>query len=138
MVLSRPEGFLSQDKITQNYEFDVRQTQYYTSAGRYLGLIESSRSKDEGTIYQLTAKGRTIAGKDARSRNLALVEIILSRRVFREAMEDYLKTGELPPIPLMIQRIIAAKIKIGNSTPRRRAQTVISWIRWIAKLTKDA
>jgi hypothetical protein len=35
------KGFLSKEKITQNYDFDYRQTNYYTGAGKYLGLIYS-------------------------------------------------------------------------------------------------
>ena len=34
----------TKDDITLNYDFDPRQTNYYTDAGRYLGLIESNRS----------------------------------------------------------------------------------------------
>ena len=30
---------LSRDEITYRYDFDSRQTNYYTDAGRYLGLI---------------------------------------------------------------------------------------------------
>ncbi|MEB3342752.1 type II restriction enzyme, partial [Okeania sp.] len=34
------ENDLTPNEITENYQFDKRQTDYYTSAGRYLGLIE--------------------------------------------------------------------------------------------------
>lgn len=137
-ALASSEGFISRDKVTIDYDFDARQTDYYTSAGRYLGIIESLRSAEEGTVYQLTAKGMALTNKDARSRNLALVEILLSRRVFRAAMESYLKTGELPPVALVMKSMNDAKIPLNETTRERRAQTVIGWIRWIGGLTKDA
>ncbi len=137
-TLAGPEGYLSRDKITTNYEFDVRQTSYYTSAGIYLGLVERHSRTEEGTIYKLTPLGIKLMGKDARSRNLALVEIILSRQVFRDAMKAYLKTAEYPPKSLVIKSMNDAKIVLNNTTLTRRVNTVLGWIRWIAGLTKDA
>ena len=37
--LLKQKGFISKNDITQNYDFDYRQTNYYSSAARYLGLI---------------------------------------------------------------------------------------------------
>lgn len=38
--LLKQKGFISKNDITQNYDFDYRQTNYYSSAARYLGLIK--------------------------------------------------------------------------------------------------
>ncbi len=51
------EAELSKDEITANYDFDPRQTNYYTDAGRYLGLIEKCR-EDGQIIFLLTDEGR--------------------------------------------------------------------------------
>lgn len=138
VTLAEPESYLTNDAITMNYEFKPRQADYYASAGRYLGLMERRRDSNEGTIYVLTPFGKKTMAKDARSRNLALVEVILSRGVFRRAMESYCKTGELPPVSVVIGWMKDANIEINRITANRRAQTVIGWVRWIAKLTKDA
>ena len=34
------EKILNKDEVTAKYDFDARQTDYYTSAARYLGLID--------------------------------------------------------------------------------------------------
>ncbi len=46
--LLNKSGVLSREEITSNYDFDQRQTRYYTDAGRYLGLI--SKMKEEGEV----------------------------------------------------------------------------------------
>ncbi|MDJ0553881.1 MAG: hypothetical protein QNJ68_05495 [Microcoleaceae cyanobacterium MO_207.B10] len=39
------ENYLTKDEITENYQFDRRQTDYYISAGKYLGLIQKREKK---------------------------------------------------------------------------------------------
>lgn len=41
--LLKQREFISKEDITQNYDFYSRQTDYYTNAGRYLGLITTGR-----------------------------------------------------------------------------------------------
>lgn len=43
----------TKDDITLNYDFDPRQTNYYTDAGRYLGLIEKSKA-NENIVFRLS------------------------------------------------------------------------------------
>ncbi len=47
------EGEKSRDEITLNYAFDPRQTNYYTDAGRYLGLINKNNN-NRMPIYSLS------------------------------------------------------------------------------------
>lgn len=72
-------GAMSQEDITTNHAFDRRQTQYYTNAGRYLGLIENRRTREEGVTYLLTARGVAIMARRPAERNLALAETILEQ-----------------------------------------------------------
>jgi hypothetical protein len=134
-TLEGAKGALTQDEITTNYAFDVRQTQYYASATQYLGLTDKPQSSDLGMVYSLTTLGSNLTKKAAKARNLALVELILSRQVFRDAMEAYLKNGEIPPAAFIVNSMENSKIGINATTARRRAQTVIGWVRWIARLT---
>ena len=53
------ESELTKDEITSNYDFDPRQTNYYTDAGRYLGLIEKRRENGQ-IIFSLTDEGRRL------------------------------------------------------------------------------
>ena len=44
--------------ITINYAFDERQTNYYTDAARYLGLVDKQRN--DSITFFLTSKGKNI------------------------------------------------------------------------------
>ena len=48
---------MTRDDITTNYAFDQRQTNYYTDAGRYLGLIRKYRDNEQ-VCFSLTEEGR--------------------------------------------------------------------------------
>src|SRR6476620_1702745 len=47
------ERDLTTDDITENYKFDRRQTDYYTNAGLYIGLIEKDKSSIKKTNLSL-------------------------------------------------------------------------------------
>lgn len=56
------EADLPQQDITQKYQFDLRQTQYYTNSAIYLGMVQKFR--DKSTIsYSLTDVGKSILEK---------------------------------------------------------------------------
>lgn len=129
------KGSLHQEEITTNYAFDIRQAQYYTNAGRYLGLIDRKPAPESGVVYSLTALGMLIMRKEPRMRNLALVELILSRKVFYEAVSYYLHNAKLPDNSDVVCFMEKAELSISNATIERRAQSVISWMRWIISLT---
>ena len=60
------------DNITAKYTFDVRQTNYYTSAAQYLGLLpkgkgtEGENTDSRTVVYELTNEGRKIMKKTYR------------------------------------------------------------------------
>lgn len=128
-------GNISQEDITTRYSFDLRQTQYYTNGGRYLGLIERIEERGVGVSYRLTEYGIQLMQKPPRARNLALIELILQHEVFRDAVEYYLSNSYCPSrieISGMMQK---AGLSINETTSERRAQSVIGWIKWIMRLT---
>ena len=130
-------GVLTQDEVTTNYAFDLRQTQYYTNAARYLGLVERLENEENGVYYSLTAYGTQLMNKAPKARNLALVETILSRRVFRGAVEFYLANSQQPPDDAIVELIQSARPELTGTTPPRRASTVRKWVSWIMKLTAE-
>jgi hypothetical protein len=130
---------MSQEEITTNHAFDRRQTQYYTNAGRYLGLIQRRQNREEGVTYSLTPKAVAIMARQPARRNLALVETILEHRVFAETVRLYLAQAGRPEINQVIEIMRAAELGLdqeGHTTIPRRAQTVLSWIDWIMRLTR--
>ena len=59
--LLKQQDFISKEEITQNYDFDDRQTDYYSNAGKYLGLIDTGRDLSTGQIgCFLTKKGKKV------------------------------------------------------------------------------
>lgn len=127
----------SKNEITENYAFDERQTNYYTDAGRYLGLISKER-KDRNIIFDLTDTGRKILKLRYKQRQLEYVKLILKHKVFYDYLKLYFERAEKP---LIIDTIDIMKncnlynIK-SESTYKRRTSTIRGWIEWIIELTR--
>jgi hypothetical protein len=130
-------GNLSQEYITTNYAFDLRQTQYYTNAASYLGLLERHHSPGQGVSYALTKSGADIMRMHPRGRNLALVRCALERRVFNRTLRLYLEQGARPTVEQVVEIMKAARLSLAGTTLPRRAQTVLLWIDWILGLTRQ-
>jgi len=129
---------LSQEDITTNHAFDTRQTQYYTNAGAYLGLIERKQSKEHGVTYSLTEKGSKIMSKKLRARNLSLVQTVLEHGVFNQSLRLYMQQVTRPSrdqIEAIMRDANLERLGKEGSTIPRRAQTVLAWIDWIIGLT---
>lgn len=128
-------GSLTKEEITSNYAFDTRQTQYYSGAALYLGLV--NRENQNGTLYTLTELGNEIMTKAPIARNLTLIELIVSRYVFRKSLELYLDKASPPPISEIVGFMDEVGLNINETTRNRRSQSVLSWIQWIMQLTVE-
>ena len=130
------QGSLNRDDITQEYAFDVRQTGYYTDAGRYLGLVEK-KSVERTPVYSLTEKCRNILELDYKKRQLALCGCIFEHGVFQAVFKEYLKTGTMPDKHEIVLHMKQANLYNidSESTYYRRASTVGSWLHWVLSLT---
>ncbi len=130
------ERELTKDEITMKYQFAGRQTNYYTDAGRYLGLvdkIQTSGSKD--ITFCLTEKGRSLISKKHKFKILSLIETILKYPVFYKTFEMTLQTGEIPQKEKVSE--IMSSLNYGDKTKNRRFQTVRSWVKWIWSMCSD-
>lgn len=129
---------LTDDEITEVYSFDSRQTNYYTDAGRYLGLIEKE-TVSKTSLFKLSEKGRRILRKDFKNRQLAFCECILQHKIFHEAMKRVIKEGDIPDKKTVVSLMKAENLfQIGkDSTFERRASTVRSWTAWILSLKNE-
>jgi len=129
---------LTRDVITANYEFDSRQTNYYTDAGRYLGLIDKYKDGITGEItYFLTDVGRSILKEKYNRKYLLLVEKILEHDIFNKIFEISLDKGEIPDISKIVETMYDLNMgdRYVHSVLERRARTIKGWINWIFKLT---
>lgn len=120
------ENCLTPNQITENYQFDKRQTDYYTSAGKYLGLIEK-----QGKIFTLTDEAKYILRQPYKLKYLKLIEKILAHQVFYQAFKFSVEIGGIPAKKTITKLMCESHLKIGNRTIDRRASTVKGWISWI-------
>lgn len=123
---------LSNDEITLNYDFTSRQTNYYTSAAKYLGLAE-----DSNRTWALTEAGAHVMEAERNERNIELIKALLRHRVFHEVITNTVKNGEVPDKKSIIEIMNASNLGLGASTVSRRAGTVISWAQWVLDLTRE-
>lgn len=127
------EKSMTKQDITTEYAFDERQTNYYTDAGRYLGLIDKRNDDENNIIFRLSAKGKYIMGLEYRERCLAIIEQILMHEVFRETLKLHLRCGKMPDTNTVFRLMKNSNLYNINSdnTFMRRSSTVTGWIKWI-------
>ena len=126
----------SRENITLKYAFNARQTNYYTDAGRYLGVMTRVTMWHGEVLYQLTDKGRAILELPYKQRQLAFCEAILRHKVFRDAFIEGLHAGRPLDKKAIVSRMkLSALYNIGSeSTYTRRASTIRCWLEWMASL----
>ncbi|MBO4714825.1 MAG: transcriptional regulator, partial [Verrucomicrobia bacterium] len=128
---------LSREDITEEYAFDIRQTNYYTDAARYLGLVNKMRIEKE-IIYSLSNYGRRIMQLNYKQRQLALCKCILKHKVFFDVFAScqYRSIPDRDFIVKIMKKSNLYKIT-SESTYLRRASTISSWINWMIGLIPD-
>lgn len=132
MELLNEKPMTKQD-ITSEYAFNERQTNYYTDAGRYLGLIDKTYDGERKVQFELSACGHRIMGLEYRERQLAIIYQILRHKVFNETLKIHLRSGEMPDKQAIVQIMKNSNLyNVGaDETYWRRSSTVTGWVNWI-------
>jgi len=119
--------------IADFFDFDERQGDYYANAGFYLGLLKRIPHSKE---FELTGDGEYIARSENRSRrNLLLLKQMLKRPSFNEIIRLFesrnrdLSLINVDVIAPIVQR--HRSVDLNLTTSRRRASTVVNWLRWM-------
>lgn len=132
------ESSLTKDDITAEYAFDERQTNYYTDACRYLGLVDKEQT-DDGISYNLSKYGHYIFNLEYKQRQLSIVTQILKHKVFNEVLKLHLQYGEMPDTSTIVKIMKNSNLyNVGaESTFERRASTIVGWVNWILSIIEE-
>jgi hypothetical protein len=132
------EQELSRNDVTEQYAFDARQTNYYTDAARYLGLLEKRRD-GVTPVYGLSDTGKRILRLNYKQRQLAFCDLVLSHKAFGDTLRKYLESGNMPSTGEII--LIMKDSNLYNvssySTFERRSSTIKGWLNWILELINE-
>lgn len=132
------EQELSRNEVTEQYAFDARQTNYYTDAARYLGLLEK-RKDGSMPIYGLSDTGKRLFSLNYKQRQLAFCDLILSHKAFGYTLNKYLESGNMPPTGDIVQIMKNSGLYNveSDSTFERRSSTIKGWLNWILELINE-
>ena len=129
----------TKETLSCNYDFkekdslDMRQVDYYTNAAIYLNLVKKSEV-NEKNIFELTTMGLSLfETKSISERQLKFIKSILTHGAFNKTLSLYLRKTEEPTKDEIVEIMKASNLYNVNSdsTFRRRASTVLSWVNWI-------
>jgi len=114
--LLHQKEFISKEEITQNYDFDERQTDYYSNAGKYLDLIDIGRDPSGGQIgCFLTREAKRIFSLNLIDRQKEFVKLIISHTAFKQTLKLYLNNGEVPTKEAIVEIMKSSKLYNVNS-----------------------
>jgi hypothetical protein len=124
------QGYVDKESLSEVFEFDERQGDYYGNAARFLGFLDR---KDKE--FLLTNEGkRLIQLKSPYERASLVVSQLVMRPVFHQIFQKLLYYDLDFDLldSINISQIIADNTALTGKTPARRASTVKQWIRWIS------
>lgn len=130
----------SVDDLATYFSFDPRQSDYYYNAAKYLGL--ATTAKDEETQIELrraTPEAERIFSLPYREKYTALASKALQILPLAEAYEFLVTENTRPTIDQIVTSMehYPPTSQLAESTKRRRAQTLLSWVDWLSRLSKD-
>jgi len=136
--LLKQKGGLTKEEITQNYDFDSRQTDYYTNAAKYLGLLEI-KNENYQIICYLTNEGNFLFNLTLHERQIEFVKLILSHSVFKLTIKLFFENGIIPSKNEIVRIMKSSKLYNVSSdvTYFRRASTIMGWINWIVNQLEE-
>lgn len=139
-IISLMEILFEEDKTTEEIaeimQFDLRQSDYYYNAGKYLGLFEKKDVEDEEktvTKVSLSKLGKDTVKLRYKERQLKLVSLILEHEIFNRLFLKVYNSGKLPAKE-EIQNIMRENNVCNDGQIVRRSSSVYSWLKWIFNL----
>lgn len=134
------DNIKTKEEITDEFNFDPRQTDYYFNAGKYLGFLEEDKIKVEKngkiinkTYIKLSNRGKKLFNISYKQRQLEFVKAILEHKVFDQVFKEYINSNIKPTKEKIVKYMKENKLyKVESDvTFERRASTISGWINWI-------
>ena len=138
------EAYTKED-LSVNYDFkerdsfEMRQVDYYTNAPIYLGFVKKVDVNDK-QVFELTDAGDALFGTNSIvERQVKFIKTILAHGVFNKTLALYLQKAEKPTKDEIVEIMKESHLYKVNSesTFRRRASTVLSWVDWILGVVEN-
>jgi len=120
------EGYDTAEKMAKVFRFVRRQSSYYRHAAQLLGLV-----RFDGNRYRLTEEGERHIRLPSHERTSHMCRLLLEFPIVHEV---FLRISTKPGKAVTVEDIVGIIKKnssLTGSTLRRRAQTIVSWFRWI-------
>jgi hypothetical protein len=121
------EGYDTAEKIKNTFGFVNRQSSYYRQASEILGLV----SKDKEWKYKLTDRGEEFLRLPSRQKSQYLCKLLLEFPIVNQVFLDISIDASKIIGRQHIVHLLKKNSQLTGSTLGRRAQTIISWFRWI-------
>lgn len=128
-------------QIKDNYDFVERQADYYPNAARYLGLVEKSQSGAGEKLWHPSALAKRLLALPLEQRTLEIAKLLLQIEPIASTFRAWNSTGSPPSKDWVTQRLASSPLsitssgqKLGPSTLKRRASTIIHWAGWLVGL----
>jgi hypothetical protein len=121
------EGYDTADKIKHVFGFVNRQSSYYRQASEILGLV----SRDSHGRYKLADRGEEYLRLPSQQKSHYLCKLLLEFPIVNEVFLDISIDANKVIRKEHIIFLLKEKSHLTGSTLGRRAQTIISWFRWI-------
>ena len=121
------EGYDTADKIKHAFSFVNRQSSYYRHAAEILGLVSS----DNSWKYKLTDIGEEYLQLSSQQKPRYLCKLLLEFPVVNELFLNISIDSNRVIGRKQIVELIRKYSDLTGSTLERRAQTIVSWFKWI-------
>jgi len=120
------EGYDTAEKISQAYGFVNRQSSYYRHAAEILGLVRIEKNR-----YTLTDKSWEFLKLPADKKLTYITKLLLEFPIVNEIfIQISINRNKLISRNDIIE-LLRSRSHLTGNTLSRRAQTIISWFRWI-------
>ena len=112
--------------VAEEIEYEDRQGKYYIDACRYLGFLEKS---ERHGYYRISETGKLLCNLPSHKRNMLLFKQMIKHDTFYNYYHDVL-INQKDNIKDNAVKFIRRYAKIESDTSKRRASSVVSWLRW--------